>query len=80
LPESSQSCVGRAAWKLRRVPSPHEREVERAILPQTAELDLGVVVMRPFGGGTLLRRPPSADVPAPLRPFGVTAWVQALLK
>jgi aryl-alcohol dehydrogenase-like predicted oxidoreductase len=60
--------------------NPHERAVERAILPLAAELGLGVVVMRPFGEGALFRRPPSAEALAPLRPFGVTTWAQALLK
>ncbi|HEX9369929.1 MAG TPA: aldo/keto reductase [Roseiflexaceae bacterium] len=60
--------------------NPIEREVERTILPLAADLGLGVVVMRPFGEGSLLRRPPSAAALAPLRPFGVTTWPQALLK
>lgn len=60
--------------------NPLEREVERAILPLAADLGLGVVVMRPFAEGTLTRRPPSAAELAPLRPFGVTTWGQALLK
>lgn len=60
--------------------NPHEREVEREILPLAAELGLGVVVMRPFGEGALMRRVPSEGALAPLRPFGVTTWGQALLK
>jgi aryl-alcohol dehydrogenase-like predicted oxidoreductase len=60
--------------------NPRERDVERVILPLAAELGLGVVVMRPFGEGGLLRRPPPAEALAPLRPFGVATWPQALLK
>jgi aryl-alcohol dehydrogenase-like predicted oxidoreductase len=60
--------------------NPYEREIERAILPLAADLGLGVVVMRPFAEGSLVRRPPSDAELAPLRPFGVTTWGQALLK
>jgi len=60
--------------------NPRERDVEREILPLADELGLGVVVMRPFGQGGLMRRPPSANDLEPLRPFGVTTWAQALLK
>lgn len=60
--------------------NPREREVERVILPLAADLNLGVVVMRPFGEGSLLRRSPSAADLAPLTAFGVHTWPQVLLK
>ena len=60
--------------------NPHERDVEAAILPLAADLDLGVVVMRPFGERALLRHMPEASQLEPLAAFGVTTWAQALLK
>jgi diketogulonate reductase-like aldo/keto reductase len=60
--------------------NPHEREVERELLPLAAELGISVIVMRPLGGGALLRRPPSDDDLAPLRAFGIETWAQALIK
>jgi aryl-alcohol dehydrogenase-like predicted oxidoreductase len=61
--------------------NPHEREVEREILPLADELGLGVVVMRPLGGGGgLVTRPPDDAELEPLRAFGVETWGQALLK
>jgi aryl-alcohol dehydrogenase-like predicted oxidoreductase len=60
--------------------NPLERAIEREILPLASDRGLGVVVMRPFGEGALMRRPPADEQLAPLRPFGVTTWAQALLK
>lgn len=60
--------------------NPIERDVERAILPQAADLGLGVIVMRPLGEGTLLRRAPHPTDLERLAPFGVKTWAQALLK
>lgn len=60
--------------------NPFEREVERAVLPLAADLGLGVVVMRPFAQGALVRHAPASAALAPLRPFGVTTWAQALIK
>jgi aryl-alcohol dehydrogenase-like predicted oxidoreductase len=60
--------------------NPQERDVERVVLPLAADLGLGVIVMRPFGEGHLLRRPPSEAQLKPLAAFGVHTWRQALLK
>ena len=60
--------------------NPLERDVERAVLPLAEDLGLGVMLMRPFGRGSVLRRWPSPADLAPLEPFGVTTWPQALLK
>ena len=57
-----------------------QREVENDILPLAADLGLGVVIMRPFGGGGLMHRAPSSEELMPLKPFGVNTWPQALLK
>ena len=60
--------------------NPREREVEREVLPVAAELNIGVIVMRPLHVGALARTPPRADWQQRLSPFGVTTWAQALLK
>jgi aryl-alcohol dehydrogenase-like predicted oxidoreductase len=60
--------------------NPLQREVEQTILPLADELGLGVLLMRPLGEGRLVRRPPDPAELAPLAPFGITSWPQALLK
>jgi aryl-alcohol dehydrogenase-like predicted oxidoreductase len=60
--------------------NPSEREVERVILPLAADLGIGVVVMRPFGEGTLFRQLPSKGGIDSLSPFGVKTGAQVLLK
>ncbi|MFN8571209.1 MAG: aldo/keto reductase [Gemmatimonadaceae bacterium] len=60
--------------------NPQQREVERAVLPLAADLGIGVVVMRPFAEGGLMRVPPSARALEPLAPFGAETWGQVLLK
>jgi aryl-alcohol dehydrogenase-like predicted oxidoreductase len=60
--------------------NPREREVEGLILPLAADLGIGVLVMRPFAEGALMRRPPAPAALRPLAEYGVTTWAQALLK
>jgi aryl-alcohol dehydrogenase-like predicted oxidoreductase len=60
--------------------NPWERRVEEEILPLAEELGLGVVVMRPFAQHGLIGRVRDPGALAPLRPFGIETWAQALLK
>jgi len=60
--------------------NPQEREVEREILPLASDLGIGVVVMRPFGEGAIVRRSPPESALRDLDAFGVRTWAQALLK
>jgi aryl-alcohol dehydrogenase-like predicted oxidoreductase len=57
-----------------------DRVVEQSILPLAAELNVGVIVMRPLGEGALAARSPRPDQLRPLADFGVHTWPQALLK
>lgn len=59
--------------------NPIERDVEARILPLAHELGIGVLVMRPFGGGRLATRHVSESDLAPLTEFGITSWSGALL-
>jgi diketogulonate reductase-like aldo/keto reductase len=60
--------------------NPAQRECERELLPLAADLGVAVIVMRPFGGGDLLRRQPSDGELNSLAEFGIETWAQALLK
>jgi aryl-alcohol dehydrogenase-like predicted oxidoreductase len=60
--------------------NPGQRAVESKILPAAVDLGLGVIVMRPFGEGSLLTSRVSAAALKPLAPFGIRSWPQALLK
>jgi aryl-alcohol dehydrogenase-like predicted oxidoreductase len=57
--------------------SPLQRKVELEVLPLAEELDIGVLVMRPFGEGALLRHSPP---PEALAELGLSSWPQALLR
>ena len=56
--------------------NPRERDAEARILPLAADLGLGVLVMRPFGEGSLLKR----AFPPELASAGLSGWPDALLR
>ena len=60
--------------------NPRERDAETEILPAAVARGLGVIIMRPFAEGDLLRCRVAPAALAPLATFGVTTWAQALLK
>ena len=57
-----------------------DREVEKSILPLAEQLGVGVLVMRPFGEGSLVRHMPPAAELSQFASWGVTTWPQVLLK
>jgi aryl-alcohol dehydrogenase-like predicted oxidoreductase len=59
---------------------PGERTIEQRLLPLAVERGVGVIVMMPLNQGRLVARPPEPEALAPLHPFGVVTWAQALLK
>jgi aryl-alcohol dehydrogenase-like predicted oxidoreductase len=80
FPELLRLMKGRRVRAIQVPYNPLDRAIEAEILPAAADLGVGVIIMRPLGQGTLaLRRMPEGAL-APLRPFGVTSWPQALLK
>lgn len=56
-----------------------EHDVEETILPLAEEMGIGVIVMRPFGNGALLRELKSDPDIGPLKEFGIETWAQALI-
>ena len=56
--------------------NPREDATAARILPLAEELGIGVLAMRPFGEGGLLRRP----FPAALAAAGLSGWPEALLR
>lgn len=60
--------------------NPWERGASERLLPLAEELGLGVIAMRPFAQGSLVRRPPPAGLLEELAAYGVRTWGQALLK
>jgi aryl-alcohol dehydrogenase-like predicted oxidoreductase len=60
--------------------SADERDAERRILPLAADRGIAVLVNRPFGGGSLLRRLRDRPLPPWAGEIGAASWAQILLK
>ncbi len=59
---------------------PLECSAQAELLPAAEALGVGVIAMTPLGAGRLLRRYPPDEELAPLAPYGVHTWPQAVLK
>jgi aryl-alcohol dehydrogenase-like predicted oxidoreductase len=57
-----------------------DREAEARLLPLAADLGIGVIVNRPFGGGGLLGKLRKRPLPDWAADIGCTSWAQVLLK
>jgi len=57
-----------------------DRAVESRLLPLAQERKVAVIVNQPFGGGGLLRRLSSRQLPDWAGEIGCTSWAQVLLK
>jgi aryl-alcohol dehydrogenase-like predicted oxidoreductase len=57
-----------------------DREAEARLLPLAADLGIGIIVNRPFGGGGLLSKLRQRPLPAWAAEIGCTSWAQVLLK
>jgi diketogulonate reductase-like aldo/keto reductase len=78
---SSNALCGAGASRLSRCRSTRSSAgCEARLLPLAAELGVSVIVMRPLGEGSLVRRPPPDLELGPVREIGVRTWPQALLK
>jgi diketogulonate reductase-like aldo/keto reductase len=76
----AEALAGRRFTTVQLPLNPYERAAERQLLPLADEMDVRVIVMRPFGEGELLARAPDPEELEPLAEYGVETWAQALLK
>jgi diketogulonate reductase-like aldo/keto reductase len=57
-----------------------DEEAAKRLLPLAEQLNIGVVVMSPFGAGSMVRASPPTQELKRLEEFGVQTWAQTLLK